>query len=792
MEMGTRGPVTAGSLLWQRSGGWVLTTICKTVFDFSPGEARLRSTPPAPVERDVAWDPPYARSLRASTDYVPTKPTVDVVLTGHAYAPRGQPVRSFVARLAVGGVDKSIDVTCDRYFDRAGVLHHGPAIAHMPLVYERAAGGLGTWNLAGLPVGQRDANGNLPVPNLTPHGGPIMRPEQLQDLMPAGFGPLPADWPSRVEKLGRRSLRDLPPQWNGQTLPDDLAREYFNCAPDDQQIGTLHEGEQITLENLSASYSTLTCRLPGLRPTATCEVAGQTASIQLRADTLHIDTDLGVCVVIWRGHLSARDPRDFGRLLVVLDAPRAMTRKPTLTGNDAAPAAPTPQPQDASAGATTFEETIAPGISAASLPFAGAQEGAPKPSSLAQSSASWEAVRAPSSLAQSSLAWGVQDTLLPQPPRTAEQSSSAPKAITPPVASSPLAQSGSWGRTETGQDASRVSALPHDFPPPRQGPSAPATPPPVVPPIAKTPATDSPWAAGSAAAQRETIGMQAASGALAIAEPKYEPVQGVGAAPAVEGARVPVHLLWFDLDSVARIRRVQRWRQLLSELERRPLDRDVDDSGSSDPLDIEDRRDICEVLARGGPSYTRSIEEALSVAKARSGKFVPPLVLVEGEIEIQLDELEGLKAAATTAAPLILAIDEGLRAAVAGADAFLARPDVAPTPAVCEGLHNRIREAFVREKKMLPADYLDRQTERSLLTQRHYQRRKVLSGVFLRAMLRPAGEKEILTYLPDDLATTVPIYRRFGVRLIADIHLQQDQHEARPYALRVLALGRCT
>ena len=47
---------------------------------------------------------------------------------------------------------------------------------------------------------------------------------------------------------------------------------------------------------------------------------------------------------------------------------------------------------------------------------------------------------------------------------------------------------------------------------------------------------------------------------------------------------------------------------------------------------------------------------------------------------------------------------------------FLARPALSPTPAVCEGLQTRIREAFVREKKALAADYLDRQTERALLT----------------------------------------------------------------------------
>ncbi len=198
-----------------------------------------------------------------------------------------------------------------------------------------------------------------------------------------------------------------------------------------------------------------------------------------------------------------------------------------------------------------------------------------------------------------------------------------------------------------------------------------------------------------------------------------------------------------------------------------------------------------EVLARGGQSYLRGVEDALSMARNKGGKLVPPLVIIEGDVEVQLDELAALEAAATTATPLITPADETLKAAVEAADAFLGRPPQSASPAVCEGLHVRIREAFVREKKALPADYLDRQTERVLIAGRRYQKREVLGGVFLRALVWIPGEREgLLCYLPEALANKVPMYRRFGARILGDVHPQQDQHEALSYSFRALAVGR--
>lgn len=793
MDVVAQGSVAASTLLWERSASWVLTVVCKATFDLVPGEARLRATPEPPSEHDVPWEAPYARSLRVARDLVPIKPNVDVVLTGHAYAPGGRPARSVVARLAVGSLDKSIEVVADRYFDPAGTLREGSPFTHMPLVYERAAGGQGTWNTAGVRVGQRDAHGNTLLPNLFVPGTQVLSPERLF-LAPIGFGPIPADWPSRVEKLGRRSPRDLPPTWDGQSVPDDIGRDYFNAAPFDQQIATLREDETITLENLNASHPSLTCRLPGLRPKVTLEVRGATAPIVLRVDTLHIDTDRATCTLVWRGHMPLRDRRDAGRLVVALDAPGQQERRSTSAGAEGA-LDPT------TTVAASLEGTMQIGelLPSAALPFTAAPpRSSPARDSLGQSSSSWGTAPARDPLSQSSSAWNAA----PSPPRPSAQSSPSWSAVTAAPAATPSSPSSLWSAAAPALDASQSpspeaqSALSPPVPPQRRAmPSSSweiAPPAPVSAPalMASAAASDSPWAAGSVGQPRETIGMAAAAGSLALADPKYEPVPS--ASTALDAGPRPLQLLWFNPESVARIRRVPRWKQLLAELVREPLDRNLDEGGGTgEPWEIEDRREVFEVLARGAQSDARGVEEALAAARGAGGKLVPPLVLVEGELEVQLDELEGLKAAATTAAPLITPADEGLRAAVEAADKFLARPGLLATPAVCEGLHTRIREVFAREKKVLPGDYLDKQVERALLSGRHYQKREVLGGTFLRAMIWMAGEREgVLGYVPEELGKKLPMYRRVGVRVIGEVLPQQDQFEARGLALRVVAAGR--
>ena len=254
-----------------------------------------------------------------------------------------------------------------------------------------------------------------------------------------------------------------------------------------------------------------------------------------------------------------------------------------------------------------------------------------------------------------------------------------------------------------------------------------------------------------------------------------------------EGA---IQLVFHDAASMPRIRRTPRWRSILLDLEKRPPDPDLEDPAfAKDPAEVEDRREIFEILARGAPAIAIEINEALVAAVRDDGKLVPPLLLASGELQLPFDEIETLRATVTTVTPLA-GNDENLRASIDIARQFLAIPGLVTAPAVAEGLTARIREAWGQGKRVVAPGYLDAQTERALTEQRHYQRRTVFGGTHLRALLHAGGTVPIPTYLPEVAAKVLPLYPRFKVRLVVEVHLQIDPYETHQAALRGLALAR--
>src|SRR5689334_17838914 len=88
------------SVVWQpRRGAWALTVVCKATYTLVPVESKLAQEQEYPNEDDNHWNDDPARSLYSPSDLAPFKPRADVMLVGHAFAPRKEPVRSLVARL---------------------------------------------------------------------------------------------------------------------------------------------------------------------------------------------------------------------------------------------------------------------------------------------------------------------------------------------------------------------------------------------------------------------------------------------------------------------------------------------------------------------------------------------------------------------------------------------------------------------------------------------------------------------------------------------------------------------
>ncbi|MFO0548507.1 MAG: DUF2169 domain-containing protein [Polyangiaceae bacterium] len=247
-----------------------------------------------------------ALELLYSDDFAEFKPNADILLTGAAYAPNGEPIPTIGVRFAVGAWSKILRIVGDRTWKATGTPTDPKPFKAMSLDWTKTWGGAGH---AVNPVG-RSREGSL-VPNVERADEPIT--DRSRSLGAASFAPINPRWPSRVKKLGQAYdaayQRERAP-WH----PTDLDWSYFNAAPEDQQVPYLRGDEELLLQNLHATIPVLKTRLPGLRirvfgkrvdpevaSTPESLAAAEVFEIPMVLDTLLVDNLAGKVVLTWRG-----------------------------------------------------------------------------------------------------------------------------------------------------------------------------------------------------------------------------------------------------------------------------------------------------------------------------------------------------------------------------------------------------------------------------------------------------------------------------------------------------------
>lgn len=253
-----------------------------------------------------------------SRDHHPKQAT-DVLLHGHAFAPRGRRVSAVDVELRVGEIAKRLRVSGRRVWQRG---MRGPRLPapepfdRLPLTYELAYGGMdpraksqskpcgdprnpvGT----GFAADPRDLTGvsacsvEYPAAMIT---SPADRPS------PASFGPIARHWSPRLEWAGtydeswETQRRPLPPR--------DFQAHYHQCAPEDQQARPfLRGGEPVCLVNLTPSGE-LRFSLPRVVLGFETRIRGGWAQHRQSLQTVIIEPDEARLIMVWQSTLPCHD-----------------------------------------------------------------------------------------------------------------------------------------------------------------------------------------------------------------------------------------------------------------------------------------------------------------------------------------------------------------------------------------------------------------------------------------------------------------------------------------------------
>jgi hypothetical protein len=248
-----------------------------------------------------------------------------------------------------------------------------------------------------------------------------------------------------------------------------------------------------------------------------------------------------------------------------------------------------------------------------------------------------------------------------------------------------------------------------------------------------------------------------------------------------------VELVWFDATATRRVR--QTWPQIAEELEFAPVDH-RHDLPCDDPQKARERHTHFGILTEAPQSDVHDLPSILREAVNEQGRFTPPLVVLAGRLQFPFDELEILRATAAALTPLA-GDDKKLKESLSNVKELLESPLLQHSNELIDNFVKHLRGLYDGSKRAVSRDYLDTSVERMLLEQRRYQKRSLFDGSWIRALLSPtAGGETIPTYLPESLDKTLPMMVAFRARLLAEVHIKQDQYESNAHALRVVALGR--
>jgi hypothetical protein len=298
------------SVLPDREGIDTLYVILKATLVLRPRLTLAPAQLPVTLADEYYGDPTES-SLKAVSEVHIGKPGTDVLLVGRAWGPGGQPVRESAVRVVAAERQKSVRVLGERVWQSDGTPSAPEPFEAMPLVWERAFGGIHRLEDQTLaeernPIGVgfagrrglQELTGH-PVPNLEPEGERLER--QGQRLTPVCFAPSAPHW---LPRRGYAGTYDAAWQrTRAPYLPADFDPRFLQCAAPELTFDRyLQGGEPIEVHGASAEGS-IAFLLPAANLQVEVDVAGGREHPPANLETILLEPDENRVVFTWRAAL---------------------------------------------------------------------------------------------------------------------------------------------------------------------------------------------------------------------------------------------------------------------------------------------------------------------------------------------------------------------------------------------------------------------------------------------------------------------------------------------------------
>jgi len=250
--------------------------------------------------------------LDVASDFAPVKREVDVLVRGTAHAAPG--VSSVVVNVEVGPVRNALVVFGERSWGAQGIPTRPVPFQSLALGWTHAFGGP---NVLENPVGSGSSAASGP-PRIEARDGRLRMAGDR--VSPAGVSPISPNWSVRERLLGTFDAAWERDRW--PYMPADMDPAYYQAAVPPMRAPVMPEDAHLRLEGLRADGGVVDTTLPGLRPRVLLHREGHAGlEVQMRLDTVTIDTDLSRVFVVWRGsYAMPPGPRVGERLLIVRDS----------------------------------------------------------------------------------------------------------------------------------------------------------------------------------------------------------------------------------------------------------------------------------------------------------------------------------------------------------------------------------------------------------------------------------------------------------------------------------------